>query len=168
MRRHLKSGLLAAALVAGSLTPALAALSDADREFIDQVAMAGHEEVSSGESAAKSDNTAVADFGRQMVTEHGQMNKELELLAQQLGYEPPANASLTQQAKTAVTGLLPGATFDKQYVSQQLSDHKATLALLQNYASSGDNAELKAFAQKGIPVVEKHITELEALQNQMQ
>jgi putative membrane protein len=166
MRRQLRHGLLTAALLGGAMSVAQADVSQADRDFIEKAAMSGHEEVASGQTAAQSKNQAVADFGNQMVREHTQMNDELVGIAKRKGVEPPSSASLTEQAKGAVMSVLPGATFDKQYVSQQLSDHQTTLTLLQNQASSGTDPDLKAFAQKHIPVVEKHIAELQALQKQ--
>ena len=99
-----------------------------------------------------------------MVTDHTKMNDELATIAKSKGVEPPDSASLTQQAEAAAVSILPGSTFDKTYVSQQLAGHKEALGLLQNEASTGTDPQLKAFAQKYIPVVEQHIAELEKLQ----
>ena len=101
--------------------------------------------VVSGEIAAKSENLTSADFDNQMVREHGEMNQELAALAKQKGIEC----------------VMPSATFDKQYGSEQLTAHKETLALMEKQASGGDDPDLKALATKAIPVVQKHITELE-------
>ena len=166
MRRSIRSLLLATAFAGFASGAARADVSEADRDFIEKAAMGGHEEVATGQTAAQSKNSAIADFGNQMVREHGQMNEELAALAKQKGVEPPDSASLMQQAKGVATSVLQGATFDRTYVSQQLADHKETLALMEKQASSGDDPDLKAFASKGIPVVKKHITELEALQKQ--
>lgn len=167
MRQSIRTLLLATACAGLAIGTARADVSDADRTFIEQLAMGGHEEVASGQTAAESKNSAIADFGKQMVREHGQLNEELAALAKQKGVEPPTSASMTDQAKGAVMSVLPGATFDRQYVSQQLSDHKETLALLEKEAGSGDDPDLRAFASKAIPVVQKHITELEALDKQV-
>jgi putative membrane protein len=70
-------------------------VSEANREFINKAAMSGQAEVASGETAAKSENSAIADFGNQMVREHGAMNQEFAALAKQKGVEPPTSASLT-------------------------------------------------------------------------
>ena len=166
MRRSMRPLLLATAIAGLTIGTARAEVSEADRAFIDKAAMSGQAEVASGQTAAKSENSAIAEFGNQMVREHGAMNQELAALAKQKGIEPPTSASLTDQAKGAVMSVMPGATFDKQYVSQQLTDHQETLALLEKQASSGDDPDLKALATKAIPVVQKHITELEALKQQ--
>jgi putative membrane protein len=165
LSRHLLSPLAATALVLAVLNAASAQqLSEGDREFITTAAEAGHAEVATGQTAAESENAAVAAFGKQMVEEHSKMNDELAALAQKKGVTPPSSADLASQAKTTVTGALPGTTFDEQYVSSQLDDHQETLQLLQNEAKSGQDPELKAFAEKYVPVVQKHIAELHDLQ----
>jgi putative membrane protein len=163
--RSLKAPLGAAAFcLALSTAQAQTTLGDADRAFIEQAAQSGHAEVSMGQSAAESENAAVSAFGKQMIADHGKMNDELAALAKQKGVEPPSSADLASQAKGTATAVLPGATFDKQYVSSQLDDHKETLALFQQEAQSGQDPDLKALAEKGIPIIQRHIAELEELQ----
>ena len=139
-------------------------LSDGDRTFVNKAAESGYAEVATGKAAAKSDDQAVRDFGNQMVDEHSKMNDELAGIAKQKGINPPSSADLGSQAKNALLNMLPGKTFDKQYVSSQLNDHQETLQLMQNEAQSGQDPDLKAFAQKSAPVIQKHIDELQALQ----
>jgi putative membrane protein len=143
---------------------AQANLSDGDREFVENAAESGYAEVTTGKAAAKSDNAAVRDFGNQMVDEHSKMNDELAAIAKQKGVTPPSSADLGSQAKNALLNVLPGKTFDKQYVSSQLDDHQETLQLMQREAQSGQDPDLKAFAEKSVPVIQKHIDELQALQ----
>jgi putative membrane protein len=154
----------AALCLAVATAAAQTTLSDADREFIEQAAEGGHAEVAMGQSAAESENPAISAFGKQMVADHGKMNDELAALAERKGVEPPSSADLASQAKGAATAVLPGETFDKQYVSSQLDDHEETLALFQQEARSGQDPDLRALAEKGIPVIQRHIAELQELQ----
>ena len=80
---------------------------------------------------------------------------------------PPDSPSLTEQARGAATSILPGATFDRTYVDQQLSGHKEALGLLKARPAPATTHVLKAFAEKYIPVVEQHIAELEKLEQQV-
>jgi len=143
--------------------PAHAALSDTDRTFIKQAAQGGYAEVAMGKSAAESQNPAISAFGRQMVADHSRMNDELAALAKQKGVEPPTSADLASQAKGAIVDLMPGKSFDKQYVSSQLDDHQETLALFQKEAQTGQDSELKALAKKAIPTIQQHIAQLQKL-----
>ena len=168
MRQSIRTLLLATACAGLSIGTARAEVSDADRAFIDKLAMGGHGGGGQRRDRGQERRTRPSPTSAsRWSSEHGEMNDELAALAKQKGVEPPTSASLTDQAKGAVMSVMPGATFDKQYVSQQLSDHKETLALLEKEASSGDDPDLKAFASKAIPVVQKHITELEALDKQL-
>ena len=141
-----------------------AALSESDQQFVEQAAHGGHAEVAMGETASKSENPAISAFGKQMIADHGKMNQELASIAKAKGIEPPSQPDLGSQAKDLATSILPGATFDSQYVSSQLDDHRETLALFEQEAQSGQDPELKAFAEQGIPVIQQHIAELEKLQ----
>ena len=51
---------------------------------------------------------------------------------------------------------LNGDDFEKQYRSDQISGHRDTVDLYKRYAKGGDNADLKAFAEKTLPIVEHH------------
>jgi putative membrane protein len=139
-------------------------LSEDDRDFIEEAAKGGHAEVAMGKSAAESKNPAVSAFGKRMVEEHGRMNDELAALAKRKGVEPPASPDLGSQAKGAAMDVLPGKTFDSQYVSSQLDDHKETLELFQREAQEGQDPDLRAFAAEGVPIIQKHISQLEELQ----
>ena len=164
-KARLELSLGAAALcLAVATAHAQTALSEGDRAFIEQAAQGGHAEVSMGKSAAESKNPAISAFGKQMIADHGKMNDELAMLAKQKGFEPPASADMASQAKGALVDALPGKTFDSQYVSSQLDDHKETLALFENEARSGQDPELKALALKAIPIIQQHIAQLEELQ----
>ena len=154
----------AALALMASAGVAQTSLSDTDRQFIEQAAEGGHAEVSMGQSAAKSENPAVSAFGKQMIADHTKLNDQLAAVAKEKGVEPPASPDLGSQAKGAMTSVLPGKTFDSQYVSSQLDDHKETLALFQQEAQSGQDPDLKALAKKGIPVIQEHIANLEQLQ----
>jgi putative membrane protein len=139
-------------------------LSQADQNFITTAAEAGHPEVAMGKEAAESKDADIRAFGNQMVQDHTQMNEELTALAHAKGATVPSSADLASQAKGAVMSVLPGKTFDSQYVSQQLKDHGAALELLEAKSHSGQAPQLKAFAVKYIPIVQKHIGELQELQ----
>jgi putative membrane protein len=167
MPHSLRAGLLAAAMTLGTAALAFAEVSEAHRAFIEQVAMGGHEEVAASRTAAESENPEVAAFGRRMVDEHTRMNEELARIAKSLGITPPDSPSLTQQAKTAATGILPGATFDRTYINTQVEDHEETLALMRNEAANGTDPQLGAFAQKAVRSIEQHLAEATKLQREI-
>lgn len=141
-----------------------AGLSDADKSFITDVAHGNYGEIAAAQAATRSSNAAVRDFGLKMIKDHSAMNNELAVLATKKGIEPPTDAGVTNSAENAYLKLLPGTTFDSQYASRQVSDHKAVLQALQTEAANTQDADLRAFAKKYIPVVQQHLTAAEALE----
>ncbi|SNB73868.1 putative membrane protein [Arboricoccus pini] len=140
-----------------------AGLSDADKSFITDTAHGNYGEIAAAQVATRSSNAAVRDFAVKMIKDHSAMNNELAVLATKKGIEPPTNSGVTNSAENAYLKLLPGATFDSQYASRQVSDHQAVLQALQNEAATTTDSELRAFANKYIPIVRQHLTAAQAL-----
>jgi putative membrane protein len=150
------------------MSGAAASLSATDRTFISQAAYGSLSEVALGQLAMQqASNTEVRAFGQQMVNEHTRMNEDLIAIATSKGVTPPSAPDPGRQAVSAQLAQLEGAEFDRQYTTQQLADHEATLTLLQGEASSGQDPELRSFAERYVPVVEDHVAMLRRLQAQV-
>jgi predicted outer membrane protein len=50
-----------------------------------------------------------------------------------------------------------GMTFDQLFAQQQVQAHEEGIALFRAYSQNGDNAQLKQFAAKGLPILERHL-----------
>ena len=57
----------------------------------------------------------------------------------------------------------PDDKFDETYLDQQVLAHKETVDLMNGYAASGDNWQLRSFAAGTAPVVQRHLTMMEKL-----
>jgi putative membrane protein len=163
MRWQTGASCIAFALLWAVMTVARAEVREVDRAFVQQAIMAGYAAIASGEAALASKNPAIAAFGERMVREHAAMIDELASVAAAKGMELPTGASLPDQAEGLMLGILPGATFDRTYVEQQLVDHEVLLDLLRKEASSGQDADLRSFADRYVLVIEAHIDELQEL-----
>ena len=62
-----------------------------------------------------------------------------------------------QQQKLDSLKGLKGADFDTAYASAQVEAHQKTLGILNDYAASGDNAQLKTLASGLVPAVTAHL-----------
>lgn len=93
-----------------------------------------------------------------MVTDHTRSSQEMKALIDQRDFAEPIPARLDAEHQAMLDRLkqAKGDAFDREYMSQQMTAHRKALALHQGYAQTGDDAELKAFAAKVIPVVQKH------------
>jgi putative membrane protein len=101
-----------------------------------------------------------------MVADHTQANQELAAIASARGISPPTAADPGRQAVASALGSASGTNFDRQYIQQQIADHEVSMVLFQNEANNSQDPELRAFAQKYAPIVQRHYTMLRSMTGQ--
>jgi putative membrane protein len=153
--------LLSTAAYAQTAAPASATgaqLSAGDEKFINTIGSAGLSEVQEAQLAQqKSDSPKVKEFAQRMITDHTANNQQLAAVAQRVGYTAPTSPDAKDQKQLDHLQKLSGAKFDRAYMSGQVRDHEMVLKLLQKEVSDGQNADVKAFAQQTIPVIQQHL-----------
>jgi putative membrane protein len=138
--------------------PAPHELNASDRVFLRAAAAGGLAEVEFGQMAATSgDSQLIKGFGQRMESDHGRANKRLSALA--AGDQVPLPTKLDQEHQLVRENLrkLSGANFDRAYIDSQLQDHQRAAHLLVYEIGSGENADLKAFAEDTLPTVLEHL-----------
>lgn len=140
-------------------------LSPADRQFINEAAQGGMAEVQLGQLALKrGSSNAVKQYAQQMIDEHTRVNKELMAIASQKGVTPPKAIAPRHQKIRAKLSQLSGKSFDQAYMKQAgITAHTEQAALFQRQAQQGQDPDLKAFAAKTLPAVQKHLQEAQAM-----
>jgi putative membrane protein len=148
---------------ASSGSAAAAAMSPADQRMITDIAQANIAEIQTGRLAlTKSQSPQVRAFGQKMIDDHTMAMQELQRLAQSTGATLPSDTDLMHKAIAAELGILSGDTFDRQYMSQVgVTDHKRTQELLEQTTRSASNPALRAYAQKILPAVTRHLDQAE-------
>jgi putative membrane protein len=128
-----------------------------DTEFMQFAAQSGLFEIQSSQLASqKSTTTEVIAFAQQMVADHTVQSQELDSLA------AVKNISLSKTlpaAKQAIVNRLNGengATFDKDYINEQIASHDETIINFEKAASGAKDADVKAFANKYLPALRMH------------
>jgi len=136
-----------------------AKVSAADKKAIMDMAMANMAEVETGKLAlSKSQNAEVKAFAQQMIDDHGKALADLQPLAQSKGVTLPTELDAKHKAMSAKLEKLSGDAFDKEYMKMAgLKDHKDTHAKLQKISKSAKDSDVKAAADKTLPVVEQHL-----------
>ena len=120
--------------------------------------MGGLMEVELGRIAAqKGASDEVRQFGQRMVDDHSKANEELTRVVSSKGMTPPAALDAKHQAEMQKMSALSGEKFDKEYVKMMVSDHKKDVAEFQKEASSGKDADIKAFASSTLPTLQEHL-----------
>ena len=129
-----------------------------DAKFAVDAANGGMTEVELSKLATtKAVNADVKEFANMMVMDHGKANEELKGIAATKNITLPD--SVNADSKNAIEDLSKksGADFDKAYVDKMVSDHKSTVDMFESASKNLKDPELKAFADKTLPVIKGHL-----------
>lgn len=141
-------------------------LSESDYKFLEKAARGGMEEVELGQMAEqKGASQGVRTFGQRMVTDHTKLNNELKQLAAQKGAVVPMSLSHHDNSMIQKLQNATGATFDRDYVKGMVKDHRKDLKEFQDAAKKVQDPDLRAAAQKAVPILQEHLTMAESLEN---
>lgn len=147
----------AAALFAAALAFGCSSAGDSTK-FMKDAAQGGLSEVALGKMAVqKGTSPAVKSFGQMMVDDHTRANNELAQVASRKGVTLPTDVSAKQNAMADKLSKLSGAEFDKEYAKEMVSDHQEDVEEFQKQAQNGTDPDVKAFAEKTLPVLQKHL-----------
>lgn len=138
------------------------ALSPTDQTFVTMAAQDGMAEVQMATLAqTNARSPRVKSYANEMIKDHGAANDQLMKLAQAKGVTPPTDLSDAQtQQKTMLTAE-KGAKFDRDYMHGQVTDHQTMVQAFQEEAQNGQDADVKAYAATTLPVIQKHLTEVQ-------
>ena len=155
------AGCLTAALVAaaGGRAPAgTAGSAVSDAQFVQLVSASDLAEINLGKVAAmQASSPDVKKFAEHMVRDHTKSSKELLKIANKQGLKVAPRMDEKSQALSTKLADLKEAAFDQAYMKHQVMAHQKAVRLFKAEASNGKDEELKAFAAKTLPVIEKHL-----------
>jgi putative membrane protein len=135
--------------------------------FWTTAAQGGMAEVELGKLAAqKATNPEVKKFAQMMVTDHTKANEELKALAAKKNVTLPADMGSSHKSAMEDLAKLSGADFDKKYVEMMVDDHEEDVEFFDDKTSDSD-ADIKAFASKTLPTLQKHLEAIKAIQSKM-
>jgi putative membrane protein len=160
-------GLLGSPALAQSQT-GQAELAQQDLEFAKEAAAGGLKEVALGELAqeqAKSEE--VERFGQRMVQDHGQANQKLMAIVEQKDIQLPQELPEDAQQKYQELQRLSDAEFDEAYMDEMVKDHEKDVALFEQQAQSGEDPDLRAFAEETLPTLREHLELAREVQSQI-
>ena len=135
------------------------------RHFLIVASVKNLQEISAGEQALKKAKRAdVKAFGQMMVKDHGLAEKQLLQLAKSRGIDlPPASTGGIKPDP-----LLENApNFDSAFVHAMSAGHGNTVQVFENYATTGKDAAVKAWAQQMLPALKMHLEKVKALEKQL-
>ena len=140
-------------------------VSSQDQSFTTQAAQSDQFELQSSQLALqKSHSRSVRAFAQQMLDDHSTTSQQLMAAAQQKGIVLPDASALDPVLQQKLSVLqAANRTFDREYIADQVSNHRATAQVMQTELSSGQDADLKTLAANTLPLVQSHLAAAERL-----
>lgn len=133
------------------------------RHFIIMASIGNLQEINSGKLASqKATMSDVKSFGQMMVDDHGKAEQKLLQLAKARGYGLPMEATDTPPPDLNLSKA-SGDDFARMYIHAMVSGHRSTVMMFQNYAVTGKDPVVKAFAQEMLPALTAHLEAIKAL-----
>lgn len=155
MANYLQISALAIVLSVGAQAAFAAQDSDA---FVEDASAKGIAEVEAGKLAEQKGTAAdVKTFAQMMVTDHTAANEKLKAIAQEKNLKVSDDAQLMDKAKAMILDLRSAKSFDQAYANNQVKAHEQTIKLFEDEASTGKDADLKAFATATLPKLKEHL-----------
>jgi putative membrane protein len=132
-------------------------IAQEDLDFATAAAQGGLKEVGLGELAEQQAATpAVQRFGERMVEDHSRSNEQLMQIMAGKGIELPQEMPKEAQELHDELQQKSGAAFDQAYMAEMLRDHEADIEDFQEYAETGQDRDLRGFAEQTLPILEQH------------
>jgi putative membrane protein len=110
-----------------------------------------------GQKQAK--NAEVKKFATRMVTDHSKANTQLKALAKKKG--------VTLDTAAHKMDKMDDATFDKDYMDQMVKDHEKDVKEFEEITKDGSDADVKAWANKTLPTLKKHLEMAKEIQGKL-
>jgi putative membrane protein len=144
--------------LAVALMPAFAkAATDDDKKFLATAAQSDQNEIALSQLAQqKATNPAVKAFADKMVDEHTKMTASMKPFADDWGLTPPSGPDSDHQSELNKLQGMSGNDFDKEYISDMVTDHAKALRAFTTEAKDTKDVKFRAVVIKGKTAVAAH------------
>jgi putative membrane protein len=154
---NLVTGACCVVLLAAGVTYA-ASLSNTDKQFLTTAARTDMIEAHEGQMAQnQASRTDVKDVAKTVVDDHTQSYGALTDLAAKTGASIPKGINAKKDRTIEQLAHLKGASFDRQFTTDVIAAHKQEITRFKHEADHGQDADVKAYAAKMVPVLEKQL-----------
>lgn len=104
----------------------------------------------------KATNPKVKAYAQKMITDHEQLDQEMQPVASKLGVTPVTSLDAEHQQLYDQLNQMSGTDFDKTYMQDMDTDHHKALSELKAAEPTIQDKQLKPIAKKAVKVVAMH------------
>ena len=138
--------------------------SSSSSEFIEKASVGNTFEIEESKLAIQHATDArLKRFAEKMISDHEDAEMKLGTAAGKAGDRAEMMLDKPHQAMLDNLQTFTGTDFDKVYMADQVAAHDETVSLLSDYKQNGDNKDLKAWAEKALPIVKEHREMIDAM-----
>lgn len=153
--------IIRAAMVSAALLCAGPLLADAPdsqaQNFVSAASAAGMAEIDTAKLAlTKSQSADIRTFAQRIIDDHTRAGEALKAIAQRQKLVLSDSPGMVDQAKAKVLDVRD-ESFDAAYANNQVGAHEEAVKLFTDAANNSSDTEIKAFAQKTLPVLQQHL-----------
>lgn len=132
-------------------------------DFAARAAVINLFEIRSSELAgARSRDGDIRNLAKQILADHQKAGEALNQAAQSAGVAPlPTALDAAHQSRLDALSGAPDKRFDRLYLEAQDESHAEALGLFSDYAKSGAQGPLQAFAASSLPALQAHLTHIQ-------
>ncbi|MDN3588841.1 DUF4142 domain-containing protein [Pedobacter aquatilis] len=139
-----------------------------DAEFVVKAANGGIAEVDLAIIAQqKTKNSEVNEFAAMMIADHTMANEELKALAAKKNITLPSSVGKDELKIKDELTRKEAKDFDRAYVDAMVKDHKNDIKLFEDGSKKLKDNELKAFVDRTLPTLKKHLADIQELQKKV-
>jgi putative membrane protein len=137
-------------------------------EFVDKAAVGNMFEIQSSKLVIDKGQGIPNDlqqFAQRMMKEHTDVGQKLKTLAKTAKVPESLDQKHADMLKKLAAA--QGKEAARTYADLQVQSHQESVALFERYAATGQDAELKGFAQQTLPALKQHLEAIRKLQGSM-
>lgn len=151
------------ALQTGWVSTPSGPLGPADRDLLVKVRQAGLWEIPTGQQAQqRASSERVKDVGMHLIEDHTKLDLATRELAAKLNVVLPSQPTNDQQGWMAQLSTKAGVDYDRDFAQLLRAAHGKVFAVVATVRAGTRNEQIRAFAQRAVNVVMKHMTLLES------
>jgi putative membrane protein len=131
---------------------------NADQRFVREAAADNQFEIQLSQFVEQqAQEPQVKELAQKLAQDHQRAQQELQEVAQGINLQLPTQLERWQQEKLQAMQQKHGKHLEMHYVFGQVGGHTTDLLKYQYEAEHGENAQVKQYAQRTIPILEKHL-----------
>lgn len=129
-----------------------------DKEFMESAAHSDQNEIQQSKMALAKGVTGMAkEMADKMIADHTKSTADLKKIAAKKGITLPTDMDADHKAMAPAMERLSGKDFEQKYLAQMVTDHQKTANTMMAHEKMTQDADLKAFIGKTLPVVQQHL-----------